>query len=66
MLQAAATEELGVVRALLPLLAPDVSWVIQGRCCGVLSLLARQELRHQVPSGILSASSAYLRDAPLA
>ena len=45
---AEAAARLGVVDALLPLLAPGGSWVIQGRCCGLLTLLIRQELRTHV------------------
>ena len=32
----------------MPMLAPDNSWVIQGRCCGMLTLLIRHELRTHV------------------
>lgn len=32
----------------MPLLAPGSSWVIQGRCCGMLTLLIRHELRTHV------------------
>ena len=35
-------------QALVPLLAPGSSWVIQGRCCGMLTLLIRHELRTHV------------------
>lgn len=36
------------MQALVPMLAPDNSWVIQGRCCGMLTLLIRHELRMHV------------------
>lgn len=45
---AEAAAKSDITQALLPLLAPGSSWVIQGRCCGVLTLLIRQELRRHV------------------
>lgn len=38
----------GVLDALLPLLGPGNAWVIQGRCCGVLTHLLKLEQRAQV------------------
>lgn len=38
----------GLLDALLPLLCPGNAWVIQGRCCGVLTHLLKLEQRAQV------------------
>jgi hypothetical protein len=37
-----------LLQAIVPLLAPGNSWVIQGRGCGMLTLLIRHELRTHV------------------